>query len=254
LRTHGNQITIRELMHDTSGLIDDNDIWNATPRELRADLARVGDPKLRAQLLATAARLRANPNATWISPLVFIRLAAWQPLVALPGTTYHHSNIGWNIAGLIAAKAGGKPLPVLYRERLFEPLRLQHTAFSPQGPIAGLHAHGYARVDDRLVDKTSIHLAKFADGAIVTNAQDEATFLRAAMNGALFENQSWLDLYGTPINQAGCGSPAYTGEGSGDGYHSYVWFDSSSKQIAVLLLNKDHVDGAAAARRLYCGA
>ena len=69
-----------ELMSDSSGLIDDNDI---SPRraQLRAYLARVRDPKLRAQLVAVAARIRANPAAQ-VSPLWFIRLAAWQPLVA----------------------------------------------------------------------------------------------------------------------------------------------------------------------------
>ena len=188
-----------------------------------------------------------------MSPLLFIRFAAWQLLVAPPGTTYHHSNIGWNIAGLIAAKVGEKPLPALYRERLFQPLGLRHTAFSPQGPIVGQHAHGYTRAGDSLVDKTSIHLGKFADGAIVTNAEDEATFLRAAMNGTLFDKALWLELYGKPRGGADCGSAAYVGEGSGDGYHSYVYYDRTGNHIAVLLLNRDHVDGAATANRLYCG-
>jgi CubicO group peptidase (beta-lactamase class C family) len=63
LRSHGSVITIRELMHDSSGLIDDNDVYHATPSELSADFARVGDAKLRAQLLATAARVKANRQA-----------------------------------------------------------------------------------------------------------------------------------------------------------------------------------------------
>jgi D-alanyl-D-alanine carboxypeptidase len=255
LRAHGIEITIRELLYDTSGLIDDNDVYRLSPSRLSAAFARVGDAKLRAQLLATAARVRANPRAP-VSALLFIRLAAWQPLVAAPGTTYHHSNIGWNVAGLIAAKAGGKPLPVLYRERIFEPLRLEHTAFSPQGPIAGPHAHGYARDGKgKLVDTTAMHPAKFADGAIVTNAQDEAAFLRAAMNGTLFPKALWLDLYGSPAGATGCGSPAYAGEGEGDGYHSYVRYDGSGNRVAVLLLNENRAAGAAAAvRLLYCGA
>jgi D-alanyl-D-alanine carboxypeptidase len=254
LRAHGDQITIRELMHDSSGLIDDNDIYKATPRQLSTYFARVGDPKLHAQLLATAARAGTNPW-TSIPALLFIRLAAWQPLVAEPGTTYHHSNIGWNVVGLIAARAAGKPLPVLYRERLFQPLGLRHTAFSPQGPIPGPHAHGYAReLHGRLVDTTAMHPGKFADGAIVTDVQDEATFLRAAMNGTLFEKAWWLNLYGTPAGTTGCTRSAYGGEGQGDGYHSYVWYDGAGRHIAVLLLNKNTADAAAAARRLYCGA
>jgi hypothetical protein len=105
LRAHGGEITIRELMLDSSGLVDDNDVF-ASPSAARACLARVGDPRLRAQLLAIAARIRANP-AVQVSPLWFIRLAAWQPLVAPPGTAYHHSNIGWNFASFeskLAAK------------------------------------------------------------------------------------------------------------------------------------------------------
>ncbi len=253
LRGYGSQITIRELLHDSSGLIDDNDIWNATPAQAEAMLARIGDAKLRAQLLAAVARYRANP-AAGLPALLFIRAAAWQPLVATPGTSYHHSNIGWNIAGLIAAEAGGKPLPVLYRERIFLPLGLHQTAFSPQGPIAGQHANGYTSVNGRLVDQTAIHPGKFADGAIVTDAQDEATFLRAAMNGTLFDKVRWLELYGAPAGATGCGSPAYIGEGSGNGYHSYVLYDDAGNHIAVLLLNKDSVNAAAAAQRLYCGA
>jgi D-alanyl-D-alanine carboxypeptidase len=190
-----------------------------------------------------------------LSPLLLIRLAAWQPLVASPGTTYHHSNIGWNVAGLIAAEAGGKPLRVLYRERIFQPLGLQHTAFSPQGPIAGPHANGYARdTSGRLVDTTAMHPGKFADGAIVTNARDEAAFLRAAMNGTLFQTRWWLDLYGAPANAPGCGTPAYAGIGSGDGYRSHVWYDATGDRIAVLLLNDNRGNAAAAALGLYCAA
>ncbi|HZE03674.1 MAG TPA: serine hydrolase domain-containing protein, partial [Solirubrobacteraceae bacterium] len=191
LRGYGSRITIRELVTDSSGLIDDNDVWNATPAQAQAMLARVGDAKLRAQLVAAVTRYSANPAASFPATL-WIRLAAWQPLVAPPGTTYHHSNIGWNVAGLIAAKAGGKPLPVLYRDRIFGPLGLHDTAFSPQGPIAGQHANGYTTVNGRLVDRTAVHPGKFADGAIVTDARDEATFLRAAMNGTLFDKARWL--------------------------------------------------------------
>lgn len=255
LRDHGSRITIRELLHDTSGLIDDNDVYAATPSELRAMFARVGDARVRRTLLATAARARKNPF-TAIDPSFFIQLAAWQPLVASPGTTYHHSNIGWNVAGLIAAKAGGKPLPVLYRERLFEPLQLHDTVFSPQGPIDGRHARGYARgPSGQLVDTTNMHPGKFADGAIVTNAKEEATFLRAAMDGTLFRKQWWLELYGLPTGGAGCGTPAYVGEGAGDGYRSYVLFSRSGDRVAVLLLNRNKGDAAAAGvRRLFCGS
>ena len=251
LRGHGTRITIRELMHDTSGLIDDNDVWRATPAEGQAMLGRVRDAKLRAQLLTLAAKTK-NPSAE-IPALLFIRVAAWQPLVAEPGTTYHHSNIGWNVLGLIAAKAGGRPLPVLYRDRLFKPLSLRDTAFDAQGPIAGPHANGYGSgPDGPMDDLTASHAGKFADGAIVTNAQDEATFLHALMSGKLFNQRLWTQLYGTASGTTGCGAPAWAGVGEGNAYRSYVWFDSTGSRIAVLLLNKDVGNAAPAALRLYC--
>jgi D-alanyl-D-alanine carboxypeptidase len=258
LRAHGKEITIRQLMSDSSGLIDDNDVF-ASPSAARAYLARVGDPRLRAQLLAIAARIRANP-AVQVSPLWFIRLAAWQPLVAPAGTTYHHSNIGWNIAGLIAAKASGKPLPLLYRERIFQPLRLRHTAYDPQGPIAGAHANGYAlAAKGTLTDTTARHLGKGADGAIVTDAKDEARFLTALTNGTLLDANILGELgAGDP---SGCSGPfVHSGSGAGEGFKSDVVYAVDGSRVAVLLLNgvKPNETGFAraadAANSLYCAA
>jgi D-alanyl-D-alanine carboxypeptidase len=257
LRSHGGEITIAQLMSDSSGLIDDNDVWNATPAQAQTMLARVGDAKLRRQLLAAVARIRANPDAE-ISPLLLIRLAAWQPLVAPPGTAYHHSNIGWNIVGLIAAKAAGKPLPELYRERIFQPLGLQHTAYDPQGPIAGPHAHGYAlSASGALTDMTIRHPGKGADGAIVTDAADEARFLTAYSAGKLFALPLLRELWrGSP---SGCGGPqVYAGAGAGNGFASNVVWAVDRNRVAVLLLNGRRpgdaglARSAAAAANLYC--
>jgi len=89
----------------------------------------------------------------------------------------------------------------------------------------------------------------------VTNAQDEATFLRALMTGELFDKQRWVDLYGIPAEATGCRSDTYApGIGAGNGFRSYVWYDSTGTHIAVLLLNADRGDAAAAALRLYCAA
>jgi D-alanyl-D-alanine carboxypeptidase len=258
LRAHGKDITLRQLMSDSSGLIDDNDL-SASPSAGDAYLARVGDPTLRAQLLSIASRIRANPEAR-VSPLWFIRLAAWQPLVAAPGTNTHHSNIGWNIAGLIAAKASGKPLPQLYRERIFQPLRLRHTAYDPQGPIAGAHANGYARAaGGTLTDTTARHFGKGADGAIVTDATDEATFLTALTNGTLLDPTILPEIgSGDP---SGCGGPlVHSGSGAGDGFKSDVVYAADGRRVAVLLLNgrmpgeTGFARAAAAANGLYCAA
>ncbi len=261
LLPYGGQITLRELMTDSSGLIDDN--FQSAPAVATA-LARVKDPKLLAQLSTAVARLAAN-QATPISPMLFIRLAAWQPLLFLPGTRFHHSNIGWNIAGLIVARATGQSLPALYRERIFRPLGLAHTTYTPQGPIPGPHAEGYliAR-NGSLTDATDWTYGKGTDGAIVTDATDEATFLRALMNNKLQVRQPYLDFLaqeGVTGAQGGCPGNPLLGLGTGDASRSYAYFATTGNRIAVLLLNgrrastrADDPRAAAAAASLYCAA
>jgi D-alanyl-D-alanine carboxypeptidase len=260
LLPYGDRITIRHLMTDTSGLTDDNDLTRS-PGSFATMLGRVQDAQLRSQLLRTAARLQADPAGEF-SPMLLIRLAAWQPLLFPPGTSYHHSNTGWDIVGLIAAEAGGKPLPELYRERILKPLGLEHTAYDPQGPIAGPHAQGYSLTDTgRLIDATAWHGGKGADGALVSSAEDEATFLKAMMSGELGIRQQVLAFFGAAGSDETCPGNAFSGTGAGDGYRTYVYYDHTGDRIAVLMLNGHRETTAAsepradvAIRRLFCAA
>jgi D-alanyl-D-alanine carboxypeptidase len=256
LLPYGNRITIEQLMTDSSGLIDDNDVF----RSPDAYLARVKDARLRAQLTEVAARLRANPAAE-ASPLWMIRLAAWQPLLFAPGSRYHHSNIGWNVVGLIAARVAGRPLPRLYRERMFQPLGLRHSAYNPQGPIAGPHTQGYRiAADGTLTDTTAQAPFKGADGAIVSNAADTATFLTGLMGGRLVDRSRLQALWGGGAEEGGCARGAYDGSGAGNAYKTNVLVSGDGSRVAVLLLNGRPDDGsgdetaAAAAFRFYCAA
>jgi D-alanyl-D-alanine carboxypeptidase len=251
----GNRITIEQLMTDSSGLIDDNDVFQSPG----AYLARVKDARLRAQLTEVASRLRANP-ATEASPLWMIRLAAWQPLLFAPGSRYHHSNIGWNIVGLVAARVGGKPLPTLYREWIFQPLGLKQTSYDPQGPIAGPHAQGYGiAADGTLTDTTARAPFKGADGAIVSNATDTASFLTGLMGGRLVDRARLVALWGAGA-ESGCARGAYVGSGAGDAYQTNVLVNGDGGRVTVLLLNGRTASGsgdetaAAAALSLYCAA
>jgi D-alanyl-D-alanine carboxypeptidase len=243
----GDRITIRHLLTMSSGLIDNNDFRNASDREQRTYLGRVKDARLRAELLATAARVEQNP-ATTVPETLWVRWAAWQPLLFEPGAGSHYSNIGYDVLGLIAARAGAESLPALYRERIFEPLGLDATAYDPQGPISGPHAHGYGiEPDGRRVDATDWHWGVGAEGGIVSNAEDTATFLTALMQGRLLDRQHVAALVGDDLWRGGafsaCG-PAYGWSGGGNGYKTDVWVDRSGRRVAVLLLNARHYDTA----------
>ncbi len=131
LLPYGKDITIRQLISDMSGLVDDNDIATS-PAELEGALGKVDDRRLRTQLSEIFARVSEN-RATPVDPVWLVRMAAWQPLVLAPGTGYHHSNIGWNIAGLVTERVTGVLLPALYEQRIFAPLGLRHSSYQPQG-------------------------------------------------------------------------------------------------------------------------
>lgn len=72
LLPYGAQMTIRQLLTMTSGLIDNNDFTNATDSARSTYLGRVKDAKLRTRLLAISERVAKNPAAE-VSELWWVR-------------------------------------------------------------------------------------------------------------------------------------------------------------------------------------
>jgi D-alanyl-D-alanine carboxypeptidase len=262
LLPYGDRITVRQLLTMRSGMIDNNDI----ARRPTFYLTHVEDMSLRARLASLARRVSADPTRE-VSPTWWIRWAAWEPLLFEPGTDFHYSNIGYEVLGLVAARAASASLPELYRREIFEPLGLHETAYDPQGPIAGPHARGYLLGGDGPVDATDAHAAIGAEGGVVSNAEETGAFLAALMQGRLLDPRRVAGMRGADLwrggQQTGCAGAGYGWSGGGNGYKTNVWVDASGTRVAVLLLNArrggeeqayaDQVAGAALAR-LYCAA
>ena len=257
----GNKITIRQLLTHTSGIFDNNDAFKDTARVL----GRVSDPALRAELLGLAKRIRADDTVRF-SPMVWIRLAATQPLYFAPGTGYHYSNIGFEVLGLVIEKAADQPLKAAYRDRILVPLGLDQSAYDPQGDITGPHARGYTvQADGSLVDQTAVHLGIGAEGGIVSSAPDTGRFLTALMQGNLL-GPATLDAmrkrsFWSGGDAAPCGGRAFGHSGGGSGFKSNVWVSRDGRRVAVLLLNGRAADAntddqraAQAMITLYCSA
>ena len=259
LLPYGDRITVAQLLVHRSGLIDNNDV----AKNPDAYIAAVTDPAVKGQLLRVQRRLEQTPMVEF-SPLLWIKLASFQPLLAEPGTLYHYSNIGFEILGLIAARSGGQSIESLYRGRIFEPLALHDTAYDPQGPISGEHARGYAVAPGGpLRDMTAAHAGIGAEGAVVSNAEETGRFLVALMQGDLLVPEQ-LELMKTSGfwsggDPTGCGGVAYGHSGAGAAFKTNVWVSGDGRRVAVLLLN-GRGDAAADARagaamaRLYCAA
>lgn len=264
----GSEITVRALLDHTSGLIDNNDIGRAPVRYV----GRVRNAKLRAELVEVQRRWRSDPSLEFPARL-WVRFAAALPLVAKPGTTYHYSNIGYEVAGLIAEEAGGMTLARLYEERIIRPLGLT-AAYDPQGEIAGPHARGYrVAASGSRVDATAWHGGVGAEGGIVANARDEARFLSALMGGELLQPPE-LAVLKTPassigsdyalgfvVADSGCAGIDYEHGGAGAAFKTSVVVSGDGSRVAVVLANGNRENDPAyyalidrTAKRLYCAA
>ncbi len=265
LLPYGDRITIRQLLNHTSGMIDSNDIVHFPNRYL----ARVKDPALKAKLVTIGKRWEKDPGYE-VSPRVWVELAAALPLLLDPGAAYHYSNIGYDVAGLIIARAGHADLATLFRRQITQPLNLTTAAYDPHSMITGPHAHGYSVArNGKLRDTTTWTMGIGAGGSMVSDAADEARFLVSLMRGKLLHPTALKELkngagngygLGIGVNPSGCAGIAYGHNGGLDGYETNVLVSGNGDRVAVLLLNGRTIDGSGdttafeTMRRLYCNA
>ncbi|MET9605151.1 serine hydrolase domain-containing protein [Streptomyces sp. NPDC006512] len=193
---NGEHITLTELLKMRSGLYNYTDA-----------------PEL-------SAAMDADPAKAW-TPRQMLDMAFRRPPNFAPGASYEYSNTNYALLGLVAEKAGGRPLAEQFRDRLFTPLGLAATS------LPGIHdtalpspyAHGYmyggtayALIDQpypagmqaaarsgrlRPVDYTHQNPSyAHAAGGAVSTADDLATWIRALVTGKVLNPASqrqWLD-------------------------------------------------------------
>jgi D-alanyl-D-alanine carboxypeptidase len=113
----GRLITVRMLLNHTSGL-------------------RTGPGSQVGKKLKRNIRRDFTPN----------RLLRWSvraPRYGFPGEVWGYSNTGYWLLGKIVKKLTHKPLPLLYRQRIFDRVGMSDTAFRPPRPVPKPAAHGY---------------------------------------------------------------------------------------------------------------
>jgi D-alanyl-D-alanine carboxypeptidase len=269
---YGKRITVRELLDHTSGIVDQQTFDN----DALLFMKRVHDPALRAELLQFWQRLATDPTAKLPTALA-LRFTATLPLLWKPGSQFHYSNIGYEIAGLIAAKAGGAPLGRLLEQRISQPLGLTSAAYIPGGEVHAPHPQDYAVAPDGTVrDATDFYrVDEGASGAMIASARDEGHFLTSLMHGkhlppaelsAMRTPSAANPDYGLGIGIiADCNIPAYEHGGASNSTTSDALVSQDGKRVAVVLLNGNTSEGRLlgirssdaavnAARQLFCAA
>jgi D-alanyl-D-alanine carboxypeptidase len=124
-------------------------------------------------------------------------LAAAQPPVFAPGTSYKYCNTEYTLLGLIIERLTGRSWRQEVSRRVIGPLGLTGTYLPASGhrSIVSAHAHGYGELDGRRIDVTGVDpsMAGAAGGsALVTTVHDLARFLNSLLKGRLFRHRETL--------------------------------------------------------------
>lgn len=144
--TAGKDVTIRQLLQQTSGLPDVRR-GGGIPHDLTRPV-KIDD------LLKAANSL---------------------PMQAAPGTAFEDSNFNYLVAGLIVQRVSALPLSVFYSTQIFQPLIMTSSFLAGDQGISPLHATGYTRAHGKFVrvrgwDPTWL----FGSSDLVTTVQDLA--------------------------------------------------------------------------------
>ena len=174
---NGNQITIRELLNNTSGL---NDVAVLSNPDIL-----IPSSAAHAKLLAgcTAAELLSSPLAP----------------VAPPGQKWVYSNYGYDLLGRVAELVSHESLSTLIHQRIAVPLHLSHTYLPTSGSgLTTPYMHGYlgdpAQPSAPPADVSSLPgSCVWAAGGMVSTLSDMRKWSVALGTGELLKPSVWAE-------------------------------------------------------------
>ncbi|WP_415924997.1 serine hydrolase domain-containing protein [Streptomyces sp. AK04-3B] len=192
------QVTLRQLLHHTSGLPD----YSQSPGFM--------------------AELAADPRHHFDSRHL-LDYVAGEPLLFAPGSRYAYSNSDNIAVALMAEAATGTPYEQLLRRLVYRPLGLRDTSL-PQGyRMPEPYLHGYDMSDPASPEDVSELVSAsgaWASGGIVSTPLDMTRFIRGYASGALYgkrlvrEQRRWIAGASVPAgpgrNAAGLAVFRYT--------------------------------------------
>ena len=195
---YGRGITVRHLLHHTSGLPDYEDLMPPADPKLPVEPAQIRD--------AGVLDLLKGQTAGWF----------------VPGALWRYSNSGYVLLGLIVEKVSGRSFPTFLRERIFAPLRMDNTvAFVRGRNTVPDRAFGYARDGRRwrFADQSPTS-ATLGDGGVYSSLYD-LTLWEEALRRRLLLGEADMAPALAPVRVTGKGPTGPDGEPADYGFG---WF------------------------------
>jgi CubicO group peptidase (beta-lactamase class C family) len=167
-RDYSHEITIKQLLSHTSGIAD-----------YYSEKGRDGKSLFDLSL--------ENPDRVWTVDETIERARKDMQANFPPGTKASYSDTNFQLLGKIIEVVTGKPLAVVYQEFLFAPLGLKNTwlvGHSEDRPVQ-LAFPADVFYKDTNISGIRAHESYWADGGIVSTAQEMITFLKALNEGGI---------------------------------------------------------------------
>ena len=189
-------------------------------------------------------------------------LARWakQPLDFAPGAQYQYSNTGYVVAGLVAEKAGGKPLMELLETRVFRPLGMKSVLDIDRDRLTESDSTGYQRFGLgplRVAPKEGRGWL-YAAAELAMTAEDLARWNLSVIDRKLLKPASYAEMeraviltngvasgYGLGVGVGSSGghrSISHGGEVSGFTADNVIYPDD--RAAVTVLVNQDAVEAA----------
>jgi D-alanyl-D-alanine carboxypeptidase len=223
---NGDVITVRQLLHHPSGLV--NYVRDA----------------------------RANPDGTY-TLAELVRSAMDEPAQSAPGAAQNYSNVGFLVLGMLIERLTGKQAGDAITERIISPLGLTHTAFPAPGhralPTPFLPGYLGGRLGPVFFwteATTAIELSFWSTaGAMSSTLDDLQRFYRALIGGRLVSPAALAEMkttwgqngtYGLALVKLPltCGGVAWGHNGAlPTGHHSFTLVTEDGRFASVVTNN-----------------
>lgn len=175
---YSHEITIAQLLAQTSGIPDYYD-------------EKARDGRTLFELLL------ADPGRTWSVDETIARARDEMTPRSKPGDKAYYSDTNYQLLGKIVEARTGKSLETVFRELLFQPLALKHTWLAGRSQPMEQPAAAVAQVFSKETNITGIRAKTlyWADGGIVSTAQDCITFLKALNQGRIIQTEALAKMH-----------------------------------------------------------
>ncbi|MFA6282426.1 MAG: serine hydrolase domain-containing protein [Candidatus Omnitrophota bacterium] len=229
---NGNNITVRQLANNTSGLFNYMD-----------------DDNFKAEV-------KKSPLRGW-QPVELANIAFSHAPYSNPGEGWHASDTNFVLLGMIIEKATSEPLQDTLKEKVLEKIGFANTVFATGPFISGDYSRGYLGEKNSIVPQDITFLdpsVMWASGAIVSDLGDLSLWVKSLAGGSLLTDKSkaarfnWIETdqpglkFGLGVSKVG----DYVGYSGGiPGYSCAMFYLPSRDVTIIVLLNKFPDDDAA---------